>query len=269
VGLIGSALGDHPRLLELCRWLVERGIGFSPASLRADRLTPELLELLRQGGAKTVTIAPEAGSGELRCRIHKHLNDERILAAAAHAAAAGIYGLKLYFLVGLPGETAADREAIVSLTAAVRQVMLAARRERTRSIRVAVSINPIVPKPHTPLQWAPFADVVELQVILRQLGRNLLKIGGVRVECEHPWDAAWQALLSRGDERLAPELLAAAVSGTNRRALFHTAIDRHRTLLGQWPAGSPLPWDFICPATAPELLVRHFHQFCQTGVPPT
>lgn len=260
VGLIGSALGDHPDLLELCRWLADRGVRFSPASLRADRLTPELLELLCRGGAKTVTIAPEAGSEVLRFRICKKLTDEQILVAAERAAAAGIYGLKLYFLVGLPGETPAARAAIVSLTAAIRKVMLAARRERTRSVRLVVSINPLVPKPHTPLQWAAFAGAPALQAMLRELVRDLQKIGGVQVECESPLDAAWQTLLSRGDERLAPDLLAAAAADARRRAVFRTAVDRHRGILERLPTDAPLPWDFIRPATAPAVLEHRYRQ---------
>ena len=115
VGLVGSALGDYPDLESLCSWLVEEGFLFSFSSLRIDTIDDRLLELLQSGGVKSITIAPEAGSERLRQALHKGLSEEVILAQAARVATAGIGRLKLYFLIGLPGETEADLEAIVAL----------------------------------------------------------------------------------------------------------------------------------------------------------
>src|SRR5207247_10838559 len=109
-----------------------------------------LAAALGRGGNRSVTVAPEAGSERMRRVINKNLTEPEILRAAEWLVGAGVESLKLYFMVGLPTETAADVAGIVALTASVR-----ARLACARAGRVLVSLNPFVPKPWTPFQWHP------------------------------------------------------------------------------------------------------------------
>ncbi|MCD6533754.1 MAG: radical SAM protein [Deltaproteobacteria bacterium] len=261
VGLVGSALGDYPDLTSLCSWLVEEGFLFSFSSLRIDTIDDRLLELLQDGGVKSITIAPEAGSERLRRAIRKGLSEEVILAQAARMAAAGIGRLKLYFLIGLPLETQADIEAIVELVKEIKKVMLAARSRPQLNIALNVSINPFVPKPHTPMQWAPFAPINELKKKLKFLGRELRRPGGIEIEMESPVNAAWQALLSRGGPELAPILIDLAAHSCGQTSYLKKIFAKNSEKLAALDSASPLPWDFISQATSPDYLLREYHNY--------
>ena len=258
VGLVGSALGDFPELKSLCAWLVAEGLEFAFSSLRVDVLDEELLELLREGGVRTITIAPEAGSERLRRVLRKNLDEELILERAALVAAAGIGHLKLYFLFGLPGETMADIEAIVELVKEIRRVMLEARCRPQLNISLSVSLNPFIPKPHTPLQWAPFAELDELKRKEAFLTRELRRCGGVEIECENRFQAAWQALLSRGGEELAPAIMELAAETGGRARRIRALVREHREKLKARDLTSELPWAFIEQATPVDFLRREY-----------
>ena len=130
VGLVSIALCDHPDIEEILQSLVDMGYAISPASLRLDDLTPTILRLLRASGERTVTIAPETGSDRLRRVINKTVTNDEILAAAEHIFASGMEHLKLYFMLGLPGETDEDLVAIRDLTVQLKDVMMRHARSR-------------------------------------------------------------------------------------------------------------------------------------------
>ncbi len=260
VGLVGSALGDYPDLKKLCSWLVEEELSFSFSSLRIDTIDDCLLELLQAGGVKSITIAPEAGSERLRLALRKGLSEEVILAQAARVAAAGIGRLKLYFLIGLPQETEADLEAIVELVKKIKKVMLAARSRRQLNIALNVSINPFVPKPHTPMQWAPFAPLNELKKKQKFLARELRRPGGVEVEMESPVNAAWQALLSRGGPELAPVLIDLASHSSGQTRYLKKILAENTEKLAALDPSHPLPWDFIPQTTPRDFLLREYRK---------
>jgi radical SAM superfamily enzyme YgiQ (UPF0313 family) len=259
VGLVGSALGDYPDLPELCRWLLVQGLTFTFSSLRIDTLDEELLGLLLEAGVKLLTIAPEAGSERLRRALRKDLSEELVLRQAARIAAAGIGRLKLYFLIGLPGESKADLGAIIQLVRQIRQAMLADRARPQLNISLQVSINPFIPKPHTPLQWAAFAPLDELLAKQQFLRRELRRIGGVELEMENPLSAAWQALLSRGGPELANPLLELAGqgrSGRNRR--LKGIVARYAGRLQSLDPAAALPWEVLVHSTPKEYLLKEY-----------
>jgi len=261
VGLVGSALGDYPDLHELCAWLTAEKLSFSFSSIRIDAVDDRLLELMIAGGVKSITIAPEAGSESLRLALNKNLTHKLILDQAARVAAAGIGRLKLYFLIGLPGERETDLIAIVELVKDIRQVMLAARKIKQLNIALSVSINPFVPKPHTPMQWAAFALVKELKEKQKFLFKGLGRIGGVNVDMESPISAAWQACLSRGGVEFAPQLidLAAASGGQNR--LLKKIVADNDTKLAARDTEDSLLWDFITHNAGSSYLKREFDRY--------
>ena len=245
VGLLGAAVADHPDLTVLGRELIAAGRGFSLSSLRLDRVDPELLDLLAAGGTRTATFAPETGSERLRRAIGKRIADDQILDAAERAAAAGLRQLKLYFMIGLPTETAADREAIPDLVRRVRERTLSGRREKTDLVRIAITIGGFVPKAWTPFQWHPFAGVRALKEAQSAVVRELRRIPNVSVTHDVPKWSYVQALLSLGDRR-AGDILEAAVAGNDwPRALRESAVDPDFFALREKDRDELLPWDFI------------------------
>src|SRR5690606_8302895 len=139
----------------ILKGLVAMGYGISPASLRLDDLTPTILRLLRESGARSITIAPETGSDRLRRATNKTVTNDEILRAAELIFEAGFEHLKLYFMLGIPTETDEDLVAIRDLTLQLRDVMLRYARPRGAVGRIVASVNPLVPKPGTAYQWLP------------------------------------------------------------------------------------------------------------------
>jgi radical SAM family uncharacterized protein len=154
IGLLSLSTADYPDLEELIAKLNEyfrnRHVGLSVPSLRVDRqlkLLPELVTSVRKGG---LTIAVEAASERLREIINKPLKNEDLFAAAEAAYKAGWHRLKLYFIVGLPGETEQDIRQITHLS-----FELAKLRNKVdgKTGQINVTISWLVPKPHTPFGW--------------------------------------------------------------------------------------------------------------------
>lgn len=234
VGLVGTAVGDHPDLKIVLEELIGAGQSVGMASLRPDQVTPEIAGLLVRGGVRTIAIAPEAGTEELRARIGKPLGDAEIVDAVRMLSAAQVARIKLYFMVGLPGETDDDVEAVVGLVRRLAEV-----RGKARLVAAA---GPFVPKPHTVFQWAPFCDKVTLRRRFNIL-REIRRMRGCSLRT-HSIDGAWvEAILSRGDRSLSGPLLEAARGkGPLKRILRRDpALDPSVEL----DIENPLPWDFI------------------------
>ena len=154
IGLVGAAVSDLPGIEELCKKFRDQDIRLSFSSLRADRLTDGLVAALKQSNVKTATIAPEVGSQRLRQVINKGITENDVLNAASVLVENGIANIKLYFMVGLPTETEADVDAIITLVKKIKHRFLTSSRTRRRIGTITVSLNSFVPKPFTPFQWA-------------------------------------------------------------------------------------------------------------------
>jgi radical SAM family uncharacterized protein len=223
LGLVSAAVSDHPELAELCTKLRERGASLSFSSVRADSVGPELLASLESSGRQALAIAPEAGSQRLRNVINKNLTEDQILSAADALAGAGILNIKLYFMIGLPTETCDDVDAIVRLAKRIKHHVLERSRGRRRLGDVTLSVNSFVPKPFTPFQWTPFAGVKELKERAGRIQNGLRKVANVRVHFDLPKWSYVQALLSRGDRRVADFLHKVAVERVSWNQAFRTS----------------------------------------------
>lgn len=257
IGLVGAAVSDFREIGPLCRHIIASGGKVSVSSLRIDALDDGLLEALIASGHKTVAIAPEGGSQRLRDLIRKDLSEAQILAACDRLIASGILNLKLYFIIGLPTETEADLEELVWLVERIRSRVVEAARQHKRLGEVLLSVNPFVPKPFTPFQWCGMEEVKELERKGKFLHQALGRLANVRLNLESPKDAALQALLSRGDRRLAPFLVRSAESGNWRRAARELDLAVDTLCQRQIPLGELLPWDFIDSGSR-ERLVREY-----------
>lgn len=245
IGLVGAAVSDHRDIEELCRFIVEQGGAVSLSSLRLDRLTPGLLELLVKSGHKTVSLAPEGGSQRMRDMIRKNLTAPQIIAAADQVAQAGILNLKLYFIIGLPGEDDDDLQEMIELTAAIQRTVVEQARAHKRLGEITLSVNPFIPKPFTPLQWAPMCSLTELKRKVTLLEKGLRPIANVRLKVEELQGCVLQALLSRGGRELTP-LIQQMADGMNlRKSAKLCRIDPEQLVTAALSLTDELPWEVI------------------------
>ncbi|MBP2635441.1 MAG: radical family uncharacterized protein [Firmicutes bacterium] len=259
VGLMGAAISDYPQIDELCRLVLDKGLTMSVASLRADSLTPGLVEALATSGHKTVTLAPEAGSERMRRVINKSITDEHLYQAISAATTAGIPHVRLYIMVGLPGETTEDVEAIVEMAHNVKNHM----ESMGNKGMLTLSINPFIPKPFTPFQWLPMADMSEVSSRLKYIQAALKKRKGIEVLIEQPKEAYIQSVLARGDRRLGQVLLTAATGGGNKgwkHALKSHDISEEFYLYRLRGEAEVLPWDNLDMGIDREYLLTEYHQ---------
>jgi len=245
-GLVSIALCDHPQIEEILTALVDMGFGISPASLRLDDITPTILDLLRQSGEKTITIAPETGSDRLRRVINKTVTNDEILSAAEMIFASGMENLKLYFMIGLPTETDDDLVAIRDITLQLRDVMMKHARTRGHVGRIVGSVNPLVPKPGTAYQWLPMEGDASIDRKIKRMHSLMAGIDNVYFNIKSERHSFYQALLSLGDRRVAPAIEAAEQNGGNwRKAVADTGVDADFYIFRDRSGDAVLPWDII------------------------
>lgn len=219
VGLVGACVSDYPWIGELMKLLEEHGVEVSISSLRADSLTEDLIASLQRGGHRTLTVAPEAGTERLRGVVRKVITDAQLYTACDLLRKYGIPNLKCYFMIGLPTETEEDVLAIVDLAGRMLERLRVPGPDGHPFGKLTLSISSFVPKPWTPFQWAPFEDSRGLEAKLETIKRGARRLA-VRVVHENPREAGLQALLARGDRRVAEFIeMAACADGDWRRAL--------------------------------------------------
>jgi radical SAM superfamily enzyme YgiQ (UPF0313 family) len=243
VGLVGACVSDYPWIGELMKALEEHGVEVSISSLRADSLSEDLVASLQRGGHRTLTVAPEAGTERLRGVVRKIITDAQLYAACDLIRKYGIPNLKCYFMIGLPTETEDDVVAIVDLAERMLRRLRVPGPDGHPFGKLTLSVSSFVPKPWTPFQWAAFDDQKSLESKLETIKRGARRLS-VRVVHENPREAGLQALLARGDRRVADFIeLAARAAGDWRRALrewdgdpaFYTRRVREPSEI--------LPWD--------------------------
>jgi len=269
IGLVGAAVSDLPELEELCREFNDRNIRISFSSLRADRLTPELLATLKKSNVKTATIAPEVGSERMRRVINKGITETDVLTAATKLVENGIPNLKLYFMVGLPGEADEDIDAIIQLVKQIKHRFLASSRTRKHIGTITVSLNSFVPKPATPFQWAPMNEVGALKSKIKKIKNALRKVANVKINSDVPRWAYLQAMFSRGDRRIADLLLMAhANNGNWPQTLKTSALNSDFYVLRERDPDETLPWDFIDHGIKKSYLLREYNRAQQALTTP-
>ncbi|MFC1932698.1 radical SAM protein [Chloroflexota bacterium] len=239
LGLVGPAVSDHPQFEELLTKLQQTGAQLSISSLRIKPLPPIALREMAKGGARTIALAPEAGSQRLRQVIKKGITEDDILEAMYKVAEQGIKQLKLYFMIGLPTETDDDIEAIIDLTIRCKAIL-----DRQQSgCRITLSIAPFVPKAGTPFQWLPMEKLSTLNRRLSLL-KNKLPPKGIKLKCESPAWSQVQGVLARGDTKLAEVLVnieEVSLSGW-RKAIKKCNLDVDHYAHQRWDITEKLPW---------------------------
>ncbi|MEB3323197.1 MAG: TIGR03936 family radical SAM-associated protein, partial [Synechococcaceae cyanobacterium] len=255
--------------VELRNRLAERNVSLTLPSQRVDRFDQNIAHILGGTRRAGLTFAPEAGTQRLRDIVNKGLTDEDLLRGIRTAMENGYRRVKLYFMIGLPGETDDDVRGIADTCRSLQQ-----RCGDLGRLDLNLTISNFTPKPHTPFQWhsVSTAEFRRRQELLRQALRPLR---GVRAHFTDVRLSAMEDFVGRGDRRLAPVIEAAWRAGAGMDAWFETierthaawtaAIEaaglggRYRALeLGSWSAAEaltpadleafcaqPLPWDHI------------------------
>jgi radical SAM superfamily enzyme YgiQ (UPF0313 family) len=203
IGLVATALLDHPDIEEIALRLREAGYKVFSPSLIISTLRESLLKAVIASGQETITIAPEAGSNRMREVVMKKITNEEILDKVRLIFRTGAVNLKNYMIIGLPGETEADLEAIVVLGEQMREIMIEEGRQRGRIGTITLSINCLIPKPGTPFQWAEQLSAKEYKRRLRWLRKRVAAIPNLVLDAMPPRTAEIQAVMSRGDRRVA------------------------------------------------------------------
>jgi len=167
-------------------------------SLRINSFAVRLMESLPSRSKPGLTFAPEAGSDRLRRVINKNTTEDSLMETAATAFERGWTGIKLYFMLGLPTETADDIEGIIQLVEKVRAL---GRNTNGKTPQLRINISTFVPKPHTPFQWVAQEGESQINAKLELLKRGLHR-KGIKISWSDPKLSLLEAALSRGDRRL-------------------------------------------------------------------
>jgi len=245
VGLIGAAVLDWRPFRTLAREILSRGGSVSPASVRADLVDPEVAEILSRSGHRTVALAPECGTESERGRVGKRVPDGTFFSAAGILVRAGIVSFKLYFLLGVPGASREEEVGGISLfLKKFRDHVLAEARIVGRMGAITAVLSPFVPKPFTPLQWAPMVREEELAARGEAVSAAIRGVRNVRVSGERPGDAIAQGYLGLSDRRAAADICGARRGRIPRdRPGFREALEA--VVYREKEAGELFPWDVV------------------------
>ncbi len=252
--LTSLSSGDYPDLEELLERIpgaIPSCTSFSISSLRPSTLSDRLLSTIALFRKTGITIVPEAGSQRLRRVINKDVSDSQIFKAVDTALENGWKQIKLYFMIGLPGETYEDIQAIVELIEAILNIA----RTKKKKIKIHVSVSNFVPKPHTPFQWVRRDSLDALLKKAETIKNGLKRYRNVQFDFHNPYRGIIETILSRGDCRVGEFIYQAFKKGeifSAWDAHFHYSNWepfikplRMEEFLTEFPTGDPLPWDFI------------------------
>ncbi len=266
IGLVGTAVSDHPDLVRICRYIVDQGAEAGIGSLRMDQIQEDVVDILKAGGIETVALAPEAGSQRLRDLLRKGITSEDILGAARLLIEKDISHLRLYFMVGLPTEGDEDIDAIIDLAKKIQHTAFAHTQGKKKFRRITLSINQFIPKPRTPLQWCALADVNDVGKKIKKITQAFKLDRQIHVIADVPkWNYV-QALLSLGDRRVGDVLMAVhRLNGNWMRALKEININADFYVYRQKELDEILPWDIIDIGIPKKHLINEYRKALGEG----
>ncbi|MCE5211932.1 MAG: radical SAM protein [Deltaproteobacteria bacterium] len=261
IGLVGTAVSDHPDLLNICEYIVARNAQAGVGSLRIDKINQKIVEFIKAGGIETVALAPEAGSQRMRDVLRKDITEADIMHSAELLTENDIPNLKLYFMVGLPTEEERDIDAIIELTKKIQHHVLHKFEGKKKFRRVTLSINQFIPKPATPFQWCPLEDVGLTGKKIKKIENALKREKFIKVIHDVPkWNYV-QTLLSLGDRRVGEILLTVnRLEGNWAQALKEVNINPDFYVYRQKQSDEILPWDIIDLSVSKKALMKEFRK---------
>lgn len=289
ISLTSLSSSDYTRLEELVDFLIEEfkdgGVNISLPSLRIDSFSLDVMSKVQDIRKSSLTFAPEAGTQRMRDVMNKGLTEEAILKGASLAFRAGWNRVKLYFMLGLPGEQAEDLEGIALLCDKIARIYYEIpKEERNGKVQIAASSSFFIPKPFTPFQWVSMNSMKEFLdkarivngAIKEQLNKKSIKYNW------HNADVTMiEGLLARGDRKVGRAILSVYEKGCIYdawseffnyekwiQACEETGIDMDFYTVREKNVKEVLPWDFIDTGVSKEFLIREYNNALKAGVTP-
>ncbi len=270
VSLLSLSAGDYsliaPLLKELMDRQAEKRVAVSLPSLRIDSIDPAMLDEIKRVRKTGFTLAPEAGTDSLRRVINKTLTNDEIIGTAKDVYNAGWKLIKLYFMIGLPGETEEDLYGIIDLAKKV----AACARGKGRKEVLNISVAAFVPKSHTPFMWEPqigYEESVRRINVIRDAFNGPL----VRVKWNQPEISWLEGIFSRGDRRLLNPLIKAWEKGARfdawseyfnmglwKECFMECQVDPEYYLHRRRSMDETLPWGHISSGVSSEYLKEEY-----------
>ncbi|XHX75962.1 MAG: B12-binding domain-containing radical SAM protein [Stenomitos frigidus ULC029] len=256
LGLLGASVTQHPEFETLLDYLNRPDydhVRLSIASVRTNTVTPKLAATLTKHDTRSITIAVESGSDRLRQIINKKLTNDEIIQAAMNAKAGGLSNLKLYGMVGVPGEEPEDLDETVAMLRDIKKTV--------PGLRLTFGCSTFVPKAHTPFQWFGVNTQAEKRL---QFLQKQLRPQGIEFRPEsYNWSVI-QTLLSRGDRRLS-QLLELTRHYGDSLGSYRRAFKELRGKLphldfyvyAQWQPEQVLPWSHLQGPLPQATLLKH------------
>ncbi|HOW42567.1 MAG TPA: radical SAM protein [Candidatus Omnitrophota bacterium] len=267
ISLSGLSVSDYPGLKILLERLIdlfrEKGVSVSLPSVKSKLMLGELSEVIARIKKTGLTFAPEAGTEQMRQRLAKDFDLEEFFVVLQQAYQAGYQHVKLYFMIGLPGETQADLDGIVEL---VHKVSDLRRSVCGRAAEVHISVNALIPKPHTAFQWMRMEDPETIRVKQEYL-KDKLRARKFKLSFHHRQMSFLEGVFSRGDRALGAVVQAAykkgcRFDGWQEHFVFERWMEafsecglQPQDYLRQRDLQEPLPWDFLDTGVPKELLL--------------
>ena len=281
ISLSSLSTSDYSQLKGIVNFLIdefkEKNINISLPSLRIDSFALDIMSKVQDVKKSSLTFAPEAGTQRMRNVINKGLTKEDILNGSRLAFKAGWNKVKLYFMLGLPGETTDDIEGIMELCEEIAEEYYATvpKEERIGKCQITASTSFFVPKPFTAFQWSPMNTIPEFldkAKIVNDKMKSMLN----RKSLKYIWHEAdvsvLEGLFARGDRKLSKTLLSAYKKGCLydswsesfdfekwKEAIEETNVDLDFYISRQRSEDEIFPWDFIDAGITKEFLLREYH----------
>jgi len=285
IGLLGMEMADPAALDQIADHIGLNGCALSFSSLRADRISPPLLQLLGRSGLKSVAIAPDGSSERLRRVINKNISEDDLLQAAEQLVTAGLFKLKIYLMIGLPTETDDDLREFLALVVRIKERIDPIGRSRGRLCEIRISVNCFAPKPWTPFQYHPFGlseplppgehgdarqVVAELRRRQELLRAGITGLANVHLTHDRPEQVLFQALLAKGDRRLAAVLLDMVTNRSPwKKAMARQQLEVEQFVICGHDETSVFPWDILDHGIGRGYLWREYRKaFAEKTSPP-
>ncbi len=246
INLIGAAVSDYSHIDYLIETLREKGFVVSTPSMRIESITRDILVSLRKSGLKTLTIAPESIES-IRKKINKDIPDEKIFEVVRDAVDLG-FNIKLYFIIGLSSssdEDIVELKDFIKIIDSMKYDIDSNSKSSSRKAKVSIkfSVNPLIPKPHTPMQWNAY-DMKDIKSKIRYLKKNLK---GVDIKFDSAKMGLIQYVLSCGDRDIG-ELLEKSLTRK-------ISMKEWKENAPNYSLGDELPWDLIDVSVSKEFLI--------------
>ena len=277
ISLTSLSSCDYTRLMplvqELSRTYEEKNVGISLPSLRLDSFIVDVLKEIEKVRKSGLTFAPEAGSQRMRDVINKNVTEEDLMRVVNSVFKEGWSRIKLYFMIGLPGETIDDVLGIAHLAYKVKDAFFNRPKEEIQgNFRVTASASCFVPKGFTPFQWVGQDSIDEFFEKIRAV-KGAVRDPKVKFQYHEPYVSRMEAVLARGDRRIGKLLLRAYENGQIFdgwseffrydvwvKSMEEAEIDGDLYANRERDFDEVLPWDFIDIGVKKAYLKREYEK---------